>query len=136
MKSFRFENLTGSLDNLTGAHPAEKRRIMTDEGCIVVPARTIAIPGNALSHIIENIRMPYSWKIVSFHRSDTGLLFQTRVYIPPRVQAHHEHPCITAMSREGSALAEAQQKFIHIATLLLQRGPLQLPDDKFGVKVK
>jgi hypothetical protein len=60
MKSFRFENFTNSPDNLTGAHPAQKCSIMTDEGCIIVPAPAIAVPGNAFSHIIEKIRMPYS----------------------------------------------------------------------------
>jgi hypothetical protein len=109
---------------------------MTDERGIIVPAHAFVIPGNAFPHLIENIRIPYPLKIIAPHRSNADVLFQTRVYIPPRIQAHHEHTRITPMRREGPLFAKVLQEFVHVPPFFLERRLFQLLGKKLGIKMK
>ena len=80
--------LSQILHGLDGC-AAEQLAVVTDEGCIVVPAAARPIGGQPPAFLCKILRVPDGLEIIFAHRSDTHMLLKTRINISPGIDTGH-----------------------------------------------
>jgi hypothetical protein len=96
----------GRLLKGTRASLTPNGAIVADHGGIVEPAFAAPVGAETLPDVSEQLGLPDSAEILLPYRTHADMLLQTRIYIAPRIQTHHQEAGIAAKVRKIAVLSK------------------------------